>query len=1007
MHRPFRFTPPPAGPRAVLRPRLLDVLARRSAVRLITVEAGAGLGKTTLLVHATTPGPGAGARDYWLTCAPGDSSASSLIAGLLEALGAEVPDSPRAEHVVDATWSLAPEQVCFIIDDVHHVEPGSAGERALCDLVEGLPENAHVVLSGRRLPPIARARLLLHERAAEISQREMHLDAEESEAFAATHGVDPDVIRRAEGWPALAELYARAGSGDAERFVWEEVVAFLPDTERDAFLLLCAVGGAEADLLDHVAGGPFDRKAIRDLPLVATDDQGGLWPHGLWDELVRRRVDPSVVNEAAQRLVAALLERGENVRAFELLSTTGDWDHALPVLFQACNDQRHPPWRDQMERWRTLVPDHFATTPEAVYLDAMIERATDPWSPNALKQFKAAMVAFRDRRQLANELGAGIRASYVAWIVGDNATLETMVTRNEELLANGVRLGALAATTSAVLADLAGRSDEVRSLLAGIGPLEPRLSHFPGIMRTFAALADGDAASAVADAAETAEAAKAIAPAAMSGWSALMPTLVAWAMGDLDRALADPPVDLGGRFIVSERVPTIALGAVIAAHLGDVDRAKTLLGDIDALVPELGNRDLLAAFRGIAAAAVCAADRDEDGAREALREALDGRDLAPAGAGRAVRWLPSLPYLFHDGCRELLDGLPSAGSRRRQLDACRALLDLRAGRAAATLLPDDPSVLLTILPAALAVELLVRMTDGRPAAMHAGYLASLVDRAPDGARSGLRRLLESEDEAVVRAARSLLATVPIPPPSHVRIEVFGPARLLRDGVPVDAPEWRRQRVRQLVCAVVAHREIRRARLGALLWPDFDEKAVSANLRMTLSYVQGLLEENRARGDAPWFLQQHGGVLRLRPGDHLSVDAWEFESALDAAERSGTTPSLELGHLLRAVACWRGEYLEDAAGEEWAEPMRERVRQRFLRACVRAGDLLVAAGRAAEAVDLADRALAVDPWCEPAIRLQVRAHLARGDRGSAERAFEVGRRSMAELGVTLETDLLDR
>src|SRR5687767_10151517 len=39
VHRPFRFTPPETGATAVLRPRLLEPLARRFELRLVTVEA--------------------------------------------------------------------------------------------------------------------------------------------------------------------------------------------------------------------------------------------------------------------------------------------------------------------------------------------------------------------------------------------------------------------------------------------------------------------------------------------------------------------------------------------------------------------------------------------------------------------------------------------------------------------------------------------------------------------------------------------------------------------------------------------------------------------------------------------------------------------------------------------------------------------------------------------------------------------------------------------------------
>ena len=185
----------------------------------------------------------------------------------------------------------------------------------------------------------------------------------------------------------------------------------------------------------------------------------------------------------------------------------------------------------------------------------------------------------------------------------------------------------------------------------------------------------------------------------------------------------------------------------------------------------------------------------------------------------------------------------------------------------------------------------------------------------------------------------------------------------------------------------------------LLWPDFDDAAVSANLRVTLSYVQSLLEPQRGRGHAPWFLQQDAGTLRLAGGDRLTVDAWELEGHLEAAAAAAESgaPSIELSHLLQVLTLWRGDYLDDVAGEEWAEPLRERTRSRFVSAAVRAGELLVAAGRCEEAIRAADAALAADRWCEAAYHLLASAHTAVGDADGARRAVESAERRLHELG----------
>ena len=1003
MHRPFRYTPPAPGATEVVRPRLLEPLARRFELRLVTIEAGAGFGKTTLLAQATGENRLAPrGRDAWVTCELADSSPSVLLDAVLRAVGGrEVEGAPTVHDVCEAIWSAAPEHVCVMLDDAHHIEAGSAGEAALQQLLDELPQNGHLVVAARRIPDLARSRLVLQQQVLELHDLQLALDGAESDALARNHRVSPDIVRHAGGWPALAELHGRLGTAEARRFVWEEVIAPLDPADRDALLFLVAVGGADADALAVATGAPVDGSRLAALPLVAVDEQAGLRPHALWEELLLDRIEPSFAANARRSLAEALAARGEHGAAFELLAATASWDRALEVLFEACNDLEHPPWRDQMLRWAALVPASLGHRPEVAYLRGTIERAGDAWSDVARDAFAAAIEGFRSRGDSYREILSSVRASQIAWLHGDRDAVEAIHDRGSELLAEGWPIDSLLALNRAAVADIDGRADDVLTATETLDGLEPRLRYLPPLLRVFAHLAAGDADDAPDDACEAAAAA---APAAHAGGSGFettcVPAMVAWASGDLKGALSAALDDPGPRQSLAERVPTVALGAIVAAHLGHIATARTLVADLDSLVPDVGDRHLLAGYRAIAGAALAVADGDEAAAATELATHLDGRSLAPVTAGRAVRWLPSLPYLFYEPARELLDELPSGPARRRVLDTCRALLAARQG------LPwsppaalDHPETLLTILPAGLAAELVVRAAAiNRERGLDA--IAALAERAPDATRRTLHALSTTAAEPIAGAARALLASVPIPPAHTIRIEVLGAARLFVDGDAVDDGPWRRQRVRHMVCALVANGEIRRARLGVLLWPDFDAAAVSANLRVTLNYVQSLLEPKRGRGHAPWFLQQDAGVLRLGGGDRLSVDAWELETHLDAAAAAAESgaPSIELEHLLQVLDLWRGDYLDDVAGEEWAEPLRERMRSRFVTAAVRAGELLVAASRPEEAIRAADAALAADRWCDAAYHVLAEAHAAAGDADAARRAVEAGERRLDELGI---------
>ena len=459
--------------------------------------------------------------------------------------------------------------------------------------------------------------------------------------------------------------------------------------------------------------------------------------------------------------------------------------------------------------------------------------------------------------------------------------------------------------------------------------------------------------------------------------------------------MADP----GPRLSLAERVPQLGTSAIIAAHRGDITSALDSLAEVDIIVPEIGTRDLLAGYRAVAVATIAAEQGHEEEAASALAAGLGDRELGPSQAGRAVLWFPAVAYLIDERCRRWLDTWPPGPQRVHTLAPARALLALRAGTPTDIELPPSAEALLTRLPVRQAIELLVRLdAAGRRVEP---LMQAMCELAPAPARDALYRL-EHQHPSLRKPAAALRATVPIPPPVGLRIDVLGPMRLWRGGVQVDDRDWQRERVRQMVAVLIGHRQIRRQRLGAMLWPEFDEDGVSANLRMTLSYVQGIFEPHRAKGDAPWYLHQAAGVLTLRDDDTITVDAWEVERLLDQADDASAAgvPSQQLNHLLAALALWRGDYLDDVAGQDWAESLRRRLSERLVNAAVRAAELLVGAGRADEAIRAAERATAADPWAEDAYRALAGAQHAQGNRVGAQRTLERAGSALAELGLDL-------
>ncbi len=221
----------------------------------------------------------------------------------------------------------------------------------------------------------------------------------------------------------------------------------------------------------------------------------------------------------------------------------------------------------------------------------------------------------------------------------------------------------------------------------------------------------------------------------------------------------------------------------------------------------------------------------------------------------------------------------------------------------------------------------------------------LVRSLGPAARGALYRIEES-GSPLSRTARRLLNVVPPAPRHALRLEVLGGLRLVRDGVEVDDANLRRARVRQLLGYLVLRGQASRQQLTAHLWPDLDESDAARNLRVTLNYVQRALEPNRDERDAPFFLRAKASRLELVEDPALEVDLRTFENDLDEALRAEAqgAPSLALAAYLRATDHYGGDLLAGTEADSWLELERDRLRRRYLRAVLRAGQSAAGLGR---------------------------------------------------------------
>lgn len=996
----FRFGPPTPRPELLTRPRLLRALLARWERPVVAVVGGPGLGKTTLLGQAVAENSLAPrGDDIWFGVEARDADGDGLGREVARALGAGTDLGSDPLAVTEALWQRSPGAVCLVFDDVHVLAPGSDGARWLGELVDHLPANAHVVLAGRTDPPLSLARLRTQGAALVVSEDELRFTEEELADFGARRGVDPGRFAETGGWPAMAELAASVERDLAGAYVWEEVLEPLGAERRRILAAVCDLGGADDDLATAALGTPVDLgRALDGVPLVAVGDDGWRVPHGLWR--ARGGIGLDDADRAAVRhgAVEHLVERGRYDDAYGLVTDAELWGLAPAVLRAACVTSDRPT-AGQLQRWLSASPEEVRSTAAGCLTIGMHAAFTTPG--DAVGPLQLAVERCRVEDDVDAELAGLAELGRVAWWGQDMAVVVPVAIRVNELAETGHPLArGLAAFGHAVAADLAGDDDGV---LAAIDSIEPGVldagwtasAHWLKA-RILLSVGQPEAALDLLDAID-------------AGADPVMQAIVEnlrvgalSSLGRVDEALALLPRAVEQQTaagVAHNRRLALVSGAAGFAHVGDVATARRYLRDLDTAAASVSWADDFGVPGAVAAATLLVAEGHEAQAAAVIRAAIELHGLDRGVLRRMWRGSLSLSYVLVPETRAHWDGMALTTGLAQPLRLCAGVVAARSGQLdqlSSLELPD-----LQIVRATLHSRFAADLAVGLAAAGRAEGPA-LLDLLGAPGRDVVRELAESHRDQA-KQARSLLATVPAPPPRVSYLAVLGPLDLRRDGPDgpeVTDPDLRRERVRTLLAFLVGHRVTTRADVTAALWPDLDERSAANNLRVTLNYLLRVLEPWRPPGEPAYLVRLDGQRIALIAGDELRIDVDLFDQHLDAAARAEAdgTPSLALDHYLASVDLYRGPLHVEVPDADWVDLDREHYRSRFVRAAVRAGQLLLGRGDLDHAEATARRALAVDHWAEEAYAVLTAAALARGDRSAARRHLDRGLAALADLGV---------
>lgn len=330
--------------------------------KLIAVTAGAGYGKTTLVMDALTHQE---VVPIWYRLDEEDTDLPVFISYLYAGVQLNFPGFSDVDHVIPKTGLKKPRdimneflafaqktitrQTAIVLDDYHLVQGSEQINDAVGFLLDRLPNNIHLVLIGRKNLDLKVSTLRAKEQLVEISENDLSFTDKEIRHFFSANGVLADaqinnIHLTTGGWVASLVLLRYAlnkkipemisGNTDLFNRTPEYVFSYLKETIFDTqpghikdFMMKCALLG-EIDIEQCTRIFKVDnaeaiiKQMIEDhLMIFPVDDSGNLfYLHHLFRDFLLSQLEKNVSQSQIRQLHCRIARHLEGDDIFQALN---------------------------------------------------------------------------------------------------------------------------------------------------------------------------------------------------------------------------------------------------------------------------------------------------------------------------------------------------------------------------------------------------------------------------------------------------------------------------------------------------------------------------------------------------------------------------------------------------------------------------------------------------------------------------------------------------------------
>ena len=283
-------------------------------------------------------------------------------------------------------------------------------------------------------------------------------------------------------------------------------------------------------------------------------------------------------------------------------------------------------------------------------------------------------------------------------------------------------------------------------------------------------------------------------------------------------------------------------------------------------------------------------------------------------------------------------------------------------------------------------------------------ISPLAEIGGDRAQAALRKFKADPDlelrQAVILVTERLNIGVSGAEPgtkgSSLEFQVFGPLRIMLNGVEVTPINWRTSKARDLL-AFLLHRgePVTRETILEELWSDADPEKVANHFHTIIYFLRRIL----GKAGLPDLVIYNNQCYQLGPVNNPDTDRRLFQTLVAAGLRQKTLSEEACNYLERAVAIYRGDYLKDL-DYTWLISTREYLKSLLHDARLRLAHFYLEQRNYHQAISHLYSLVELNPLSEEIYRLLMTAHAALGKQQAVQEQYQsLSALLQKELGLT--------